>query len=163
MQMKPQRNKMLDGRFHSLRNVRKGTQMSNRRRANSSEEGFSVRNQVSLAWSHFQPFRDKGRHSTMDSLSQGYRTGCMHLFLRLIWLCVNRNVFNIGIFSLSKNRVIYWLYWLRSCLYWQGCNLSHWSHLRGSSKVLMEAKIFAGLPEALLYLPTMSLIKDISK
>lgn len=82
------------------------------------------------------------------------------IFLRPIWLCVNRNVFNIGIFSSSKNRVIYWLYWSQSCLYWQECNLSHWSPLRGSSKVLVEAKIFDGLPEALLYLPTMSLIKD---
>lgn len=152
---------MLDGRFHSLRNVKKGTQMSNKRRADSSEEGFSVRSQVSLAWSHFQPFRGHRQALNYGFSLPGLQDWVYALiFLRPIWLCVNRNVFNIGIFSSSKNRVIYWLYWLQSCLYWQECNLSHCSHLRGSSKVLVEAKIFAGLPEALLYLPTMSLIKD---
>lgn len=106
MQMKPQRNKMLE-RFHSLRNVRKGTQMSNRRRADSSEEGFQ--------WEAKSPWRDltfshsgdTGRHSTMDSLSQGYRTGCMHLYSSDQFGFVSIETYLILAFSLLRKIVLF--------------------------------------------------------
>lgn len=147
---------MLDRRLHSPRKGRKGTQMSNRKRADAPEEAFSMRSHVSLAGSHFLSQRfcqSRAIQGHRQVINYGFSLPGLQdwvyavIFLRPIWLSVNRNVFNIGIFSSLKSRVIYWLYWLRSCLYWQECNLSHWSHLCGSSTVLVEAKIFVGLPQ----------------